>query len=99
MFELADEVTPWVVDIYGEIHGLNVYLKEKGIGTRHQYRSIPDSDLYSSEKDFPVAYQYSRSGLWLPSFVDITNDEIDYICEHIKGYYAEINSRSNIGGR
>jgi len=79
--------TPWFVDIYVENRAeLMSYLKNKGIQTRYLYPSITKQKCYSIEQKFPVADLMSEKGLWLPSSLDITQEEIRMICSKIKKF-------------
>ena len=38
---------------------------------------------------FPVTVERASTGLWLPSSTKLTDDEIDRICEGIRGFFAQ----------
>ncbi|KKL82368.1 hypothetical protein LCGC14_1985480 [marine sediment metagenome] len=83
-----DFVTPWFVDLYvNKRDGLIKFLKENGIGTRKIYPVIPHQKVYNTKESFPVAEKYSNKGLWLPSSLNLTGIQIDYICNKIKEFY------------
>jgi len=83
--------TPWFVDILVKSRkqraDLIDYLKTKRIGTRPFYPSLhtqlPYSDATSMR--FVVSSHVSNCGLWLPSSLTLTDDDIDYVCKEIKG--------------
>ena len=71
---------------------LKNFLSSKGIGTAIHYPNIlPLLDCYKdlnySKNDFPVGYKLSSEILSIPMFPEISNSEIDYICETIKSFY------------
>lgn len=39
------------------------------------------------EEDFPYSEMLSKTGLSLPMFPQLTNDEIDYVCEKVSEFY------------
>ena len=65
------------------------YLKTKGIGTREVYPALHSEPAYGYEQTFPNAEMVAKKGLWLPSFVELKDEEIEYICRNIKNFYAE----------
>jgi perosamine synthetase len=80
-------LTPWMVDIYCDNRDeLAEFLKDNKIETRKMYPVIPHEDCYKELRSFPVAQQFSYNGLWLPSSVDLTGNEIDYICGKVKEF-------------
>lgn len=85
--------TPWFIDIFVQDRdSLAGFLKAKGIGTRNFYPAINTQKIYKDEyldKNFPVAERYGQRGLWLPSFVHITNDELEYITDTIVRYFKK----------
>jgi perosamine synthetase len=88
----VDQFTiPWFVDIRCQDRAnLMEYLKKRGIGTRKVYQSIPSQDYY---KQNTTAYsnsdKFSSEGLWLPCSFDLTDNDIDFICNEIRGYYVQ----------
>lgn len=85
-----ESTTPMLVDIYADDAGqLAPYLEKKGIGTRRVYPPIHSQKAYSIKKRFPIAEEYSRRGLWLPSSLKLTDEQIMRICSIIKGYYGK----------
>ncbi|MBS56302.1 MAG: erythromycin biosynthesis sensory transduction protein eryC1 [Rickettsiales bacterium] len=72
---------------------LKEYLAKNGIGTALHYPTIlPLLDCYKhlnySESDFPVGFNNSKKILSLPMFPELSNDEIEYICDKIKRFYG-----------
>lgn len=72
---------------------LQMHLTSKGIGTVIHYPVPPHkqkaySDLHFSESNFPLASLIADSCLSLPIFPGMTEEQITYICETIKTFYA-----------
>jgi len=71
---------------------LQEYLKEHGIWTALHY-PIPlhltqaYAHLGYKKGDFPVAEKLSDEILSLPMFPELTEEQIDYVCEAIKNFY------------
>jgi len=68
------------------------YLKEKGIGTSiyyplplHQQKCF--AYLGYKKGDFPVAERVCNEILALPIFPELTDDEVDYVCDAIQSFY------------
>lgn len=87
--------SPWATPSYwmicAEIEGLNeatrqdfmVSLREQGVDTRPYF--YPMSDMpYFEQADTPVAHEVYARGLNLPSYVDLTRDDIDAIADVLK---------------
>ena len=83
------EVTPWFVDIYVEDpEALQKFLKAKNIGTRKIYPPVHSQKLFQLTESFPVSAKYSAMGLWLPSSISLTSEQIEYICWNIRNFYS-----------
>lgn len=82
--------TPWFIDCRAERRDeLAAYLKAKGIGTRNMYPPIHRQIAYDLPGHYPVAEEIGRNGLWLPSMIQITNEQIDRICSEIRKFYKK----------
>lgn len=80
--------TPWFIDALVENReSLMTYLKEKSIGTRKMYPPINKQSAYGISGDYPVSENVGENGLWLPSAIQLTDTDVDYICESIRSYY------------
>lgn len=82
--------TPWFVDIYTDnCMELYKFLYDNEIGTRLVYPPIHSQKCYLEYNNlsFPVTEHYSRRGLWLPSSLTLTEEEVIYICNKIKKFY------------
>lgn len=85
------QTPPWFFDILCEDRqGLMAYLKEKNIGTREFYPALHKEPAYRyTALSFPAAEDAARRGLWLPSSVTLTDEEVDYVCRHVRRYYVD----------
>lgn len=87
-----DGFIPWFIDIYtNKRDELFDYLKSKNIGTRKVYKPINDEIIYKNMYNgyYPISKKYSYTGLWLPSHIELVNDEIEYICNCIKEFFNQ----------
>jgi perosamine synthetase len=84
-----DLVSPWFIDIYTERRDeLAAHLKENEIGSRVVYPPIHSQVAYGQEDQaFPVTESFASRGLWLPSAAQLTNDQIDRICDVIRSFF------------
>jgi len=78
LFDNSEEVTPWMVDIYG----CNKR-KFNGFKTRPMYPLVPEQPCYNFDGNFPWATRFSLAGMWLPSSVNLTDKQIQGICKEI----------------
>jgi perosamine synthetase len=81
---------PWFIDsLVSDRNKLIQYLKLHEIGTRQMYPPINLQKAYNYPGKFPVSNDVGNRGLWLPSFVQITKSEIDFVCEKINAFYSK----------
>jgi perosamine synthetase len=79
---------PWFIDaLVDQREPLIEFLKAKGIGTRVMYPPINRQKAYLIDGCHPVSDQVGERGLWLPSMVQLTDDQIAHICHEIKNFY------------
>jgi len=52
------------------------------------YPPINQQKAYGETGSYPVSEEIGKSGLWLPSMIQLEDDQIDYICNKIKEFYA-----------
>jgi perosamine synthetase len=83
------QTVPWFFDIFiNDRENLMQYLLEQGINTRKFYPALHAEPAYGLYKlKFPATEHISKTGLWLPSSSDLTNDDIYYIIDNIIRYY------------
>lgn len=73
---------------------LKDYLQEKGIATGLHY-PIPlhlqecFRDLSYKERDFPETEKLAFTGLSLPMFPELTDEQISYVCDSIKEFFSK----------
>ena len=83
-----ENTTPWFIDVTVDDRGaLQEALKEKLIGTRVMYPPINSQEAYNITGKHPVSEEIGNRGLWLPSAGQLTDQEIDHICDAIKAFY------------
>lgn len=80
---------PWFIDsIIDRREALIAHLKAIGVGSRVMYPPINKQLAYQVRGEHPISNLIGEKGLWLPSYVQLTNEEIDQICEEIIDFYA-----------
>lgn len=80
--------TPWFIDCIAENRDdLARHLKSVGIGTRTMYPPINQQGAYRLEGHFPVSEAIGQTGLWLPSMVQIRDEDILRISSEIEKFY------------
>lgn len=80
-------VTPWLVDIYvDEPAALMQDLYARGVGSRRLYPPLHTQPCYRelSTDTFPVTEQLSARGLWLPSSLTLSDEQIDQVCAAVR---------------
>ncbi|MEO0225045.1 MAG: DegT/DnrJ/EryC1/StrS family aminotransferase [candidate division WOR-3 bacterium] len=90
---------PWAKNVYWmvclEVEGytekqrdeLMKRLKEKNIDTRPYFYPLSDMPMFE-KADTPIAHKVYQRGLNLPSYFDITREDVQYICEVIRGFLS-----------
>jgi perosamine synthetase len=82
--------SPWFIDCKVKNRdNLAGYLKSNGIGTRSMYPPINEQNAYRVDGKFSVSKLVGSAGLWLPSMIQITDEEIDFITDSIWKFYKE----------
>lgn len=66
---------------------LMAFLKEKNIGARTFYPPLHSEPAYNIKASFSVTEEISAKGLWLPSSVLLTEEQIEYICKCVSDFY------------
>lgn len=84
-----DDTCPWFFDILCERREeLMRYLKDRGIGSRPFYPPLHAEPAYGyNDLHFPITEYIAARGLWLPSSINITDQQIEYICNIIREFY------------
>jgi len=84
-----DLTAPWFIDVLCEDReNLMLHLQEASIGSRVMYPPLNEQDCYKVNGNFPVSKDIGKRGLWLPSYSQLSNEEIDYISESIIKFYS-----------
>ena len=89
-----NQVTPWANDVIFESedirNDLAAHLLSKGIGNRVFYPALNSQVPYSHFKkgSFPESESLANRGLWLPSSVSLTDNEVTFICNEITKYFS-----------
>lgn len=90
-----ENTTPWFVDpLFPSLEmrdGLSAFLKDSGIGSRPYYPPVNHQAMYSPKHpkgSLPVTEETVVRGLWLPSSMNLKEEEIDYVCETIRRFFA-----------
>ena len=54
-------------------------LRERGIDSRPYFYPVSDMPIYKAA-DTPITHRFSRIGMNLPSYVDMTEQDVDFVC-------------------
>ena len=80
--------TPWFIDILCERRTeLQEHLKKRGIGTRAMYPPISQQKAYQRAGHHPVSELIGEKGLWLPSSSQLSDEQIDTVCDSVAQFY------------
>lgn len=84
MRPLTVGMVPWFVDIYSDrVVDIQHRLQEAKIGCRRMYPPLHTQHPYCSwgwSENFDNSKKLSATGLWLPSYLEITDEEIQTVC-------------------
>ncbi len=86
-----EDTAPWFFDILCENRTeLQAFLKENGIGSRPFYPPLHAEPAYGyTHLHFQVTESIACKGLWLPSSIFITDEQIRYICSKVRAFYTK----------
>lgn len=80
---------PWFIDsLADDREKLAEFLKKHNVGTRVMYPPINKQKAYDEPGQHPISDRVGESGLWLPSYVQLSDANIEYICGLICEFYA-----------
>ena len=87
-----NKVTPWMMDILVKSNikkdQLITHLESKQIGTRIFYPPIHRLDPYKDlDRNYKSTSDISDRGLWLPSSVTLTDEDLEIVCKEIKQFF------------
>lgn len=92
LISTSNEVAPWFYDILiDDRERLMGYLLKEGISTRKFYPLLIRQGAYFEDygvEEYPVAEEVAIKGLWLPSSLKLTDEQIYFICSKISQYYG-----------
>lgn len=76
----------WVYDIdCGHRQQLvKEHLAKKGVDSRYFFKPMSQQPMYKGDYQSLEAYQWSKRGLYLPCYYDLTEEEVKYIAECLK---------------
>lgn len=66
---------------------LRQYLSENGIETRPTFHPVHTMPMYLEKTKYPVAEDLGKRGINLPSYPDLTNEDIKFITSKISSFY------------
>lgn len=82
--------TPWFIDVFAERRNeLIDFLKKYDIGTRVMYPPINKQIAYQEQGEHPISNFVGTHGLWLPSASQLSDIQIQNICELIYKFYKK----------
>lgn len=80
---------PWFIDsLVVDREKLIQFLRERQIGTRVMYPPINAQAAYCEPGSFPVSEEVGARGLWLPSASQLSDEDIDRVCDSIRTFYG-----------
>ena len=87
-----DEVTPWMVDILVDSKrkrdAMIKHLEKNNVESRIFYPPIHRLSPYrNKDAKFKITSEISDKGLWLPSSVNLKENQINFICNNIKNFF------------
>jgi len=86
---------PWATNVYwmvsilvanGLRDALMQHLQDNGVETRPFFYPAHTLPMYRSEGSFPVSERIAASGINLPSFPDLTDEQVDSICRLVEDF-------------
>jgi len=81
--------TPWFIDVLCERRAnLQEHLKLRGIGTRAMYPPVNKQQAYQHVGYHPVSELVGQQGLWLPSSSQLTDEQIETVCNSVAKFYS-----------
>ena len=78
----------WFYDILCDRRDeLMEYLRENNVGSRRFYPPLHSEPAYGYPGSYPVTEEITAKGLWLPSWIELEEEQIVSICSLIKHFY------------
>jgi perosamine synthetase len=72
-----------------EKEGLRFHLAKNGIETRPTFHPAHTMPMYKDGKRYPVAEDLGKRGINLPSYPDLTDDDVRFITSNIADYFND----------
>lgn len=83
-----EETTPWFYDILCEGRDeLKTFLRENNVGSREFYPPLHKEPAYGYMGSYPVTEEIAKKGLWLPSWVELKDEQAIRVCKLIREFY------------
>jgi perosamine synthetase len=83
------EVPQWTDAIVDRRNELDQYLLSKNVHCRRFWLPIHSQAPYRLSDDmFPNSTSVSPRAIWLPSAFTLTDDDVKFVCAHIKAFFA-----------
>lgn len=64
------------------------FLKKKNVDSRPAFYPVTDFPMYKTGEEFPVAQKITHEAINLPTFVDLTKEQVNYITKMIRSYIS-----------
>jgi perosamine synthetase len=79
---------PWFVDVYVDNReGLTQHLRQNNIPFRKVYQPINEQSFINDRGFYETSRFYSNRGVWLPSSLQLTIDDVEHVCDIIERFY------------
>lgn len=86
---MEGEIRQWTDILSPRADLLEAELKKQQIGSRRFWFPLHTQEPYADdEKNFQVATQISKQGLWLPSYFGLKHSEVKRVCEVVRKVLA-----------
>ena len=87
-FPMEKNETPLFMDIYvPNRKKLKNYLNKKGVMTREVYPPLNKQKFFNNSQNLPIAEKICNSGLWLPTSLNLKDNQVNYIIKNIENFY------------
>ena len=86
----TSHTVPWFIDCLAQDRDKLIdFLETNRIGSRKMYPPINKQKAYLVSGNHPISEKIGLNGLWLPSSIQLTDEEIIKICSTIKLFYKD----------
>lgn len=80
----------WMYDIQTDHQEeLKAHLEAQGIPSRYGFKPMSMQPQYLREYEHLNAYKWSKRILYLPTYTDMTEDDVKYVCKMVKSFEKE----------